>query len=274
MSERGQICKGERAMKRASSPHMAATGASRLVAVALGILCGSLLLLSAYADAMSARAPAAPTTYSAARARTARQVQRAASVYELDSPVQLEVRIVKIELSSPWDVTWQWRFPRELFSPPAEETGAESSAEMKPEGFAGVLQSLQKFGMTTVLHSGVCLLTGNEATYVYSGRRVPVRQTRPTGEGETIYSAVEYRDLGHKLIVNLDGLDARGRICFSYDIDVSYVDDETGGADEAPSFASFNTQARGKVKDGQTLVIQNFDRSTALLIFLTPHIVK
>ena len=269
MSERGQICKGERAMKRASSPHMAATGVSRLVAVALGILCGSLLLVTGYAE--PARAPVSMAGIR--RTSLARQVQRAASVYEIDSPVQLEVHIVKIELSSPWDVTWQWRFPRELFSPPAEETGAESSAEMKPEGFAGVLQSLQKFGVTTVLHSGVCLLTGNEATYVYSGRRVPVRQTRPTGEGETIYSAVEYRDLGHKLIVNLEGLDARGRICFSYDIDVSYVDDETGGADEAPSFASFNTQARGKVKDGQTLVIQNFDRSTALLIFLTPRIV-
>jgi len=264
MSDKGQTCRGESTVNRVRSSLRTFTGASVLAAVALGMMCVLLLSVTVYA-AGGGLPRGRGTPRGAPRPRLApavRQAQRAASIYTLDNPVRLELNVVKVELGAAGNVAQSWRSIAQLFS-------ADS---LEAEGLTSAVDTLKSFGETVLLHSGVCVLTSNDATYVNSARTVPVRSSRPTGEGGTV-RAVEYRDLARKLIANLEGLDAQGRICFSYDIAVSYVEDETGGTSAAPTFASFNMQARGKVRDGRTLVIQNLDRSTALLVFLTPRIV-
>lgn len=258
MSDKGQTCRGEPTVNRVGPSLRTFTGASVLAAVALGIMCVLLLSVTVYAAG-------AGLPRGAPRPRgvpVVRQAQQAASVYRLDNPVRLELHVVKVELGAAEDVAQAWRSIAQLFS----------ANSLEAEGLANALDSLKTFGETVLLHSGVCVLTSNDATYVTSARTVPVRSSRPTGE-EGRVQAVEYRDLARKLIATLEGLDAQGRICFSYDIAVSYVEDETGGSSTAPTFASFNMQARGKVRDGRTLAIQNLNRSTALLVFLTPRIV-
>jgi hypothetical protein len=259
MREKRQICNGELTMNRARPSVGAATGTSRLVVVVVGVLC--LVLVSVAVHAAAAGTPT--STPRLRRPAGARQIQKAASLYSVESPVRLEVHVVKLELGAAENVAQAGKSIAQLLS----------VDRIEAQGLDNFVDSLQSFGETALLHSGVCLLTSDEPTHINSGRTVPVRRSGPAGEGGDVQS-VEYRELGRKLIANLYGVDAQGRICFSYDISVSYVENEAGGAETAPTFASFSTQARGKLRDGQTLVIQNLDHSTVLLVFMTPHIAE
>jgi hypothetical protein len=259
MREKRQMCNGELAMNRARPSVRADTGTSRPVVVAVGVLCLVLLSAAVHAAAAGTSTP----TPRIRRPTGARQIQRAASLYRLESPVRLEVHVVKVELGAAENVAEAWRSIAQLLS----------DDNLEAEGLGNVVDSLKTFGQTVLMHSGVCPMTSDEPTYVNSARTVPVLSSGPAGGGGGAQS-VGYRDLSRRLIATLDGLDAQGRICFSYDIALSYVEKETEGEEATPTFASFSAQARGKLRDGHTLVIQNLDHSTALLVFLTPHIAE
>jgi hypothetical protein len=190
-----------------------------------------------------------------------RQLQAGESLYRIDNPIRLEETTVGVMLRSPDLIDWkQWRF---LGEPAAAESANPPSA---PE----ILQFLNGLGETSVLHGGVCVLTDGDPVSLYSGKRVP--QTA-AGSGAQTPSTLQYRDLGRRLTAHLEGMDAEERICFSYSIDLNYIE---GGEDTAaaPSYVSFNAEGRAKLKDGETLVIPNFDGSRGLVVLLTPHIMK
>ena len=253
MSERRRIFGGEPISTYVSALLKSVGSASRPVLAALGVLCGTLLVLTVFAASAQERVPLVR------RPATLRQFQRAETIYRIDNPVWLEETTVRVELRSAEDTGW-----RLGLSP------GRLAMELKGKGLAAVLESLKEFGETTVLHAGVCALSGKEATSIYSTKRVPAATTRMSG-GKTV-SVVEYRDLGRKLTAHLEGKDAQERICFSYDIDLNYIEGEVGK--DNPTFASFTATGHAKVPDGLPLVIQNFDGSTGLLIFLTPRIAK
>ena len=268
MREKRQICNGELTTNRARPSVRAATGTSRLVVVALGVLCLVLVSVAVRAAVTDVTSTSTPTPRLMPRPRLGRpagvrQIQRAASLYRLESPVRLEVHVVKVELGAAENVVEGWRSIARLLT----------DDNLEAEGLGNVLDSLKPLGQTVLMHSGVCLMTSNEPTYVTSARTVPVPSSEPSGGGGGAQS-VAYRDLSRRLIATLGGLDAQGRICFSYDITVSFVEEETAGQEAMPTFASFSAQARGKVRNGKTLVIQNLDRSTALLVFMTPHMAE
>lgn len=263
MSEKRKIFNGELTMNCARPSVRAGTGVSRPVVVAVSILCVLLLSVTVYAAAAGTSTPTPRPRPRLRRAAGVRQIHRAASLYALENPVRLEVQVIKVELGAAQDVVEAWRSIAQLLS----------DGNLEAEGLGNVVDSLNTVGQTVLMHSGVCLMTSDEPTFVTSARTVPVLSSEPAGGGGGAQS-VGYRDLSRRLIATLGGLDAQGRICFSYDITVSYVEEETEGEEATPTFASFSTQARGKVRDGHTLVIQNLDHSTALLVFLTPRIAE
>jgi hypothetical protein len=184
----------------------------------------------------------------------------------------LEEHVVKVELRSADKVGWQVKLPPEVLASPAQRPAAESSGTAKPEGFAAILQCLKFFGESTVMHNGAWIITGAAPTNVYSGKTIPVEQTAGVGDGKTTASRVERREVGRKLTVNLEGIDAEQRICFSYSIELNYVEGKLGEGNL--TFSNFNAEGRIRAKDGETVVVQNIEGSTALLIFFTPHVMK
>jgi hypothetical protein len=226
---------------------------------ALGVICIALLAVTADvapADETEAEAPPSRIMTSVGLMR---RLQTSEGIYRIDEPVRLEETTVKVRLRSLDDMDWQWRFLGEI--------GNESSGG---SSVPAVLEVLKGIGETTVLHGGVCILSEGDPVSVYSSKRVPAQTTRVTGEQTA--SVVEYRDLGRRLMAHLEGIDGQGRICFSYSIDLNYIEGEPDRT--SPAFTSFNAEGRAKIKDGETLVIPNFDGSNGLVILLTPRIMK
>lgn len=219
-----------------------------------GIICALLLLVTAVAASAQQRVPVARP------ASALRQIGRAETIYQIDVPVRLEETTVKVELSSPEALDGWWKFLRETES---EEPGGA----IVPKA----LVAMRELGQTEVLHSGICLLSDREQGSIYSSKRLPAQIMKASSRGETV-AAVEYRDLGRRLSANLEGIDAQGRVCFSYSIDLNYI---VGKPDTAsPGFASFTAEGRARVKIGEALVIPNFDGSNGLLVLLTPRLVR
>jgi len=232
------------------------TGAASRLPAALGIMCAVLLALTAVIASAQERTPMRTAT----KAPVLRQLRRAETIYRMDTQIRLEETTIKVELGSLEALNGWWQF---LFQMQGES----------PEGATvpKALEALKELGETAVLHSGVCLLSDTEQASIYSTKRIPAQTTR-TGSGGTTLASVQYRDLGTKLSAHLEGMDVQRRICFSYNVDLNYM---VGESDEAnPAYASFNTEGRARVRNGETLVIPNFDGSTGLLIFLTPRAVK
>ena len=252
MSETRKTCRGERISDNGRS----AVKSARLPAV-LGIACAVLLVLTGFGASAQTRPRGAVTTRTPAAMR---QVQRAETMYRIETPVRLEETTIKVELSSPEALNGWWQFLRETESEPPGDM-------IVPKA----LQALKELGETAVLHSGVCLLSDTEQASVHSSKRLPAQTTRMTGSGKPI-AAVQYRDLGRRLSAHLEGIDTQFRICFSYDIELNYIVSEPDSA--SPAFASFNVEGRARVKNGAALVIPNLDGSSGLLIFLTPRVAK
>jgi len=258
MSQTRENCGGERISGNTCSLVGAAGGTSRLVLATLGVVCMALVALATRTAPAAGVAAGAPASRGMSAA-VLRQLRTGEGIYRIDNPVRLEETTVKVKLRSPDDMDWPWRFLGEI--------GGERPIEAVAPG---VLEALKELGETTVLHGGVCLLSGREPVSVYSSKRVPVQTTRVSG-GQPV-SVVEYRDLGRKLTAHLEGIDAQGRLCFSYNIDLNYIEGEADSA--SPAFASFNAEGHAKVKDGETLVIPNFDGTNGLVVLLTPRIMK
>lgn len=231
--------------------------ASRPVLAALGVVCGALFLLAAVAASAQERPRPAVT----ATTYALRQMQKAETIYRIEAPVRLQETTVKVELGSPEALEGWWRFLLET----------ESGSSGESATFPKALQALRELGETKVLHSGVCLLSHNEQASVYSSSRVPAETSRVGSGGRTV-TAVEYRDLGRRLSAHLEGIDAQGRVCFSYNIELNYIVAKPDTAN--PAFSSFNAEGRARVRVGETLVIPNFDGSSGLLVFLTPRLVR
>lgn len=255
MIETGRIFWKERFSNFRCSALKYAGTASRLPAV-LGIVCAVLLALTMVVASAQERTPMT----AASKAPVLRQLRRAETIYRVDTQIRLEETTIKVELGSLEALNGWWQF---LLQMQDESPGGATVAK--------ALEALKELGETTVLHSGVCLLSDTEQASVYSTKRIPAQTTR-TGSSGTTLASVQYRDLGTKLSAHLEGMDAQRRICFSYNVDLNYVEGESDKAN--PAYASFNTEGRARVRNGETLVIPNFDGSTGLLIFLTPRAVK
>jgi len=259
MSQTRRNSKGQRNDNHVYSSARAGA-VSRLAVVTLAVLCMAIWGLMSRSTPTVQAATETPASR-ALRAAMLRQLQAGEALYRIGNPVRLEEITVRVMLRSADTIDWeQWEF----IGKPAENESSDAPS------VADILQFLKGLGEMTVLHGGVCVLTDGEPVSLYSGKRVP--QTSGVPEGQTP-SKLEYRDLGRRLTAHLEGMDAEKRICFSYSIDLNYV--ESGGDNAAgPSYASFNVEGRAKLKDGETLVIPNFDGSKGLVVLLTPRIPK
>jgi len=251
--------RGQRINNHVNSPAQAGA-ASRLAVLTLAVLCMAVWALMTCGTPTVRAATDTPASR-ALRAAMLRQIQAGEALYRIDNPIRLEETTVRVMLGSPDVIDWkQWRF---LDEPAGEES---ADAPSVPD----ILQFLNGLGETTVLHGGVCVLTDGDPVSLYSGKRVP--QTA-AGTGGQTPSLVEYRDLGRRLTAHLEGMDAEERICFSYSIDLNYIEGEMDTA-AGPSYVSFSAEGRAKLKDGETLVIPNFDGSKGVVVLLTPRITK
>jgi hypothetical protein len=260
MSQMRRNSRGQRINNHVYSSAQAGGAPGRLAVVILAVLCMAFWTLMTHSTPPVRAATDTPASR-ALRAAMLRQLQAGESLYRIDTPVRLEETTVRVMLASPDVIDWnQWQF----FDEPAadESSGASSVAE--------ILQFLKGLGDTTVLHGGVCVLTNGDPVALYSGKRVP--QTTGVAGGPTP-SMLEYRDLGRRLTAHLEGMDAEERICFSYSIDLNYIEGERDTA-AGPSYVSFNAEGRAKLSDGETLVIPNFDGPRGLVVLLTPRIMK
>ena len=211
-----------------------------------------------------------------------RRAYEAASIYKINAPIQIEERMIMVDLTDSDAHEIRWDLESESFQHGSTAGNALGSCAIHISDHQAFIDYLEEQGEVRVLHKRrwMALNEGPGTTsYVHSGQALPY--SAEGAPAEKASRVTEHRQVGTRVTVKFNGI-VRGETLdvpvekpyladFDVTVNATYLQQDSHK--EPPVFCLFDVETRARVRDGDTLIFEDLNDRKAMLFLLTIDIV-